>query len=294
MKLSKIQANVVLLICAFIWGVSFTFIKAATNAHVPIGLLNGLRGLLFALLVYVFFPKIINHMTRNDLIYGTIGGILYFIVTQLQSTGLKYTTPSNSAFLTATYVIFVPFISWLLFKQRPSRRVYVAVILCVIGMVFLTGIINSGLHVTLGDGLTLLSAVTVAFDIIYLSIVAMKANPIRMSFMLGVVMSILGLGSSILFERSGYTAIQYQDAIWPIIYLGVFASFIAQTLQIFSQKFTDPTSVGMTLMTESLFASIFSVSVGVEKLTRNLVIGGALIFIALILMQIRFKKNAIH
>lgn len=294
MSLSKMQANLVLLFCALIWGISFTFIKIAANANLPIGLLNALRGLLLAVLLYLFFRKTIRKMTAKELRLGALGGLFYFAVTQLQSTGLKYTVPSNSAFLTATYVLFIPFASWLVFHQRPERKVYFSVALSLIGMLFLTGIFEKGLRLQLGDLLTILSAIFVAIQIVFLSHAVKEVHPIRMSFMMGSMLFVLGGGYSLLFERGGYQAIEWGQAAVPVIYLGVMASFVAQTLQIFSQKFTDATSAGVVMMTESLFASFFSVLTGFESVSHNLIIGGTLIFCSLLLMQLDFSRVTLH
>lgn len=63
MKLSKAQTNKTLLLVEFILGTSYTFIKQAIVAQMLLGVINAIRGLIFTLLIYLFFYKAINIIT---------------------------------------------------------------------------------------------------------------------------------------------------------------------------------------------------------------------------------------
>ncbi|WP_461240956.1 DMT family transporter [Paucilactobacillus sp. N302-9] len=292
MKLSKLQANLILLTTAILWGASYLFIKQAVNAGMPAGLINALRGLIYAGLVYLFFHQTINKMTWTDFRIGFMAGFINFIGYQLQTIALKYTTPGKNAFLTATYVVMVPFVVWVMFHKRPEIKSYLAITLCVIGMMWLTDIFKSGLNFQFGDILTLIGAFVFALQIVYFGYTATDASPWIVAFMLGVVQGVGGFIYSILFERGHYTNINWTRAIWPVIILAVFASFGAQTMQIVGQKFTDATAAGLIMMTESMFGSLFSVSLGFEPFTTNLLIGGILIIISILIMQLDFSKKS--
>ncbi len=79
--------------------------------------------------------------------------------------------------------------------------------------------------------------------------------------------------------------INWANAIGPVIYLGVVATFAAQVVQVTSQKYTDTVTAGLVLMTESLFAGLVSVLFHVEPLTQHLIIGGSLIILATLIAQ---------
>lgn len=57
MKLSKAQTNKTLLLVEFILGTSYTFIKQAIVAQMLLGSINAIRGLIFTLLIYLFFIR---------------------------------------------------------------------------------------------------------------------------------------------------------------------------------------------------------------------------------------------
>src|ERR687894_2263679 len=84
-----------------------------------------------------------------------------------QTTGLLFTSPTNSGLITGLFVVFAPLADRLFFGLRSSRRVLVAVALSVLGMVLLAGGGPDG--VNLGDLLTLLCAAALGLHIALLS-----------------------------------------------------------------------------------------------------------------------------
>ncbi|NVY96087.1 DMT family transporter [Lactobacillus sp. DCY120] len=284
--LSKGQADGVLLLVAIIWGSSYSFIKQATLAQMTPGMINLFRGLILAGLIALFFFQTIKTMTRQELKAGLIIGINSFILMQSQTLGIKSTKPSNAAFLTALYVVFVPFLAWIFFHEKPAPKVYWAIVLCILGMIFLTGIFRTGFILQAGDLWVLLTALMMGLEIIYYRIFNFQIRALPIAFLTGVVQIIGGLLFVGLLEKPSWNQVAWSQALLPLIILGIVTSFISQILQIIGQRYTDVTSTGLILMTESLFASLTSLVLGLEKLTADLVIGGSLILAALLLMQV--------
>ncbi|AKP68299.1 DMT family transporter [Companilactobacillus ginsenosidimutans] len=283
--MTQARANRNLLLVAFMWGTSYTFIKMAIAGNMPPSVINGLRGLISAILVYIFFHNVVNDMTLEELKLGSIAGLLNFVVVQLQSTGLEFTTSSNSSFITATYVIFLPFITWIFFGKAPPRKIYLSIVICMVGMLFLTRIVSNGFELHIGDTLTILTAIVFAGQLAYYSFAMKKVRPQNIAFLLGAAQAVFALFYSFTIDLHKLPQINWQQSIVPVIILGVVATFAAQTLQVYSQKYTDTVTAGLILMTESLFASVISVIFGLEPLTRQLIIGGTLIIIATLIAQ---------
>lgn len=294
MKLTKLQANLALTLTAVIWGAGYIFSKQATNAHMPAGMINGLRGTIYAILVLLFFPKVIRHMTKKEFRIGLIAGILNLAAYQLQTVGLIYTTPGNNAFLTAIYVVLIPFIMWIVFRDAPAPKSYLAIAICVLGMLVLTGVFQHGLTIHFGDILVIASAFLYAGQIVYFGSVAASINPWIVAFMLGACQAVGGFLITFTTETAVFAQINWHAAIAPIIILGVLSSFGAQSLQLIGQKFTDPTPAGLIMMTESVFGSLFSVLFGFEPFTMNLLAGGLLILVAILIMQLDFRRLFTH
>ncbi|HBF76058.1 MAG TPA: EamA family transporter, partial [Lactobacillus sp.] len=185
MQISKGRANLMLLMAAMIWGAGYIFSKMATNANMQAGLINAIRGFIYAGIAFLFFHKAILKMTKVDLRLGLVAGFINFLGYQFQTWGLRFTTPSNNAFLTAVYVVIVPIIIWLMYKRRPERKSYLAIIIAIIGMGFLTNILANGFTLHIGDLLTLISAFFYALQIVYFGMRVTNTSPFVLSFMMG-------------------------------------------------------------------------------------------------------------
>ena len=74
--------------------------------------------------------------------------------------------------------------------------------------------------------------------------------------------------------------------IWPILYVGVFSSGVAYTLQILAQKDTDPTVVSVLLSLESVFAVIAGAILLGDRMTVRELLGCALMMAGVLLAQL--------
>ena len=75
------------------------------------------------------------------------------------------------------------------------------------------------------------------------------------------------------------------QCIWPILYVGVFSSGVAYTLQILAQKDTDPTVVSVLLSLESVFAVIAGAVLLGDRMTVRELLGCALMMGGVLLAQ---------
>jgi len=80
------------------------------------------------------------------------------------------------------------------------------------------------------------------------------------------------------------------DGIWSaglsILYAGVFSSGIAYTLQVVGQRWTTAPQAAIFLSSESLFGALFGALLLGERITGMGYAGCALIFLAMILVEI--------
>lgn len=104
-------------------------------------------------------------------------------------------------------------------------------------------------------------------------------------FTAGIIM----LVCMFIFEKTDINAI---FAAWlPILYGGVMSCGVAYTLQILGQRHTDPTVATLLMSFESVFAALSGWLLLGESLSIKELIGCVLVFIAVILAQIDFRKN---
>ncbi len=150
-----------LLLTTLIWGATFPATKAALEQIPPLSFLF-LRFLLGAVLVAAWFA-IARHVLARDASTLKAAGtatVFLFLGYVLQTVGLQYTSASNSAFITALYVIFVPLI-----MRRFDRRILAATSIATVGLWLL---VKPSAAVNVGDLLTLGCAVAFAGHIICL------------------------------------------------------------------------------------------------------------------------------
>ncbi len=284
--MKKQTAVAMLIITTVIWGGGFVATKIILDTGFPPGLLNVVRGFIFSLLVFCFFPKQIIHMSKEQLKIGILIGTFNFLGFLLQTIGAQYTTPSNSSFITTTNVVMVPLIAWAIYKIKPRLKVFVAVFICLLGMAILSGIFNTNFIINIGDIYTLLCAFSFALAIVMLAKPPEGGHFAAGAFLLGLTLFLGSLIYFFIFERSEVFVIDYKTVVMPILYLAIGSSFIAQTMQVMAQKYLSASTSSLIFLLEGVFGSIFSILFGFEKFTFNLAIGGSLILISLILSEI--------
>ncbi|HEY6973275.1 MAG TPA: DMT family transporter [Nitrospiraceae bacterium] len=147
-----------LLLTTLIWGATFPATKVVLEQIPPLSFLF-LRFSLGALLVVIGmllsgFPV---RRERSVLRASAIATVWLFLGYLLQTVGLSYTTASNSAFITALYVVFVPLI-----LRRFGWRVWVATSIAMGGLWLL---VKPTIAINAGDLLTLGCAVAFAAHI---------------------------------------------------------------------------------------------------------------------------------
>ena len=151
----QFRADLVLLFVTLVWGSTFTLVKGALSDAAPFFFL-AVRFLLAALLFLTFFYRKIFPLDFHSFRAGVAVGICLFLGFGFQTYGLVYTSASRSAFLTSLLVLWVPFISLLVEKERPAVSQWAAIGVAIAGMWFLNR--PQGGQLNRGDWLTILCA----------------------------------------------------------------------------------------------------------------------------------------
>lgn len=285
MRMTRKTANLTLLIISAIWGLGFILTKTALEANVTAGFINFTRGLIFTVLALIFFRKKIFSMTVSDFKIGLYAGLINFAGFITQTIGMKYTTPSNNAFITATYIVIIPFIAWIMYKKQLDAINFISIAICLLGMAVLTGVTAKGLNINTGDIYTVVCAFFYAWSIAYISHGLKNTDPTIVAFMMALTQMAGGICHFIAIEGGRLVDVNWQVAVLPLVLMGVFCSFTAQTFQVIAQQHTTATSAGLIMMLESVFGSLFSVIFGFEPLTFNMVAGGAIILVGLVITE---------
>lgn len=275
-----------LFFATIIWGSSFFILKNSVD-NFPTFYVLGVRfAIAVAVLGIVFFKKVIT-LNRTTIKKGVIIGLFLAIAYGLQTIGLKYSTPAKNAFLTSTYCVIVPFLSWILFRKKASVYNIVAGVLCIIGIGFVS--LNADFKVGKGELLTLFSGVFFALQLIAISRFGKTEDTIQLLIVELVFSMLIFFGISFITESKQYPiALSFNDML-PIIYLSVFATVFAQMLQMQGQRRTSENEASLILALEAVFGTVFSVIFYKELMTARLYIGFIIIFLALVISETRLE-----
>lgn len=288
MKQSTV-AKIALFFTAVLWGSTFTIGKLASEVFSATFII-ALRFLVAAVAILaVAYPQR-KQLDRKYWVNGFWMGLTLFLSYLLQVGGLTLdTSPGKSAFLCTTYSVMVPFLYWLVTKERPKARHVFCVFLCLSGVGILS--LSGGWGMSLGDVLTVLSGVPCAVNIVISSIVSKNRNVLLLTAIeLWVVTAFAWL---FVFLGNGLPNQFPPDAVGGIVYLGLFATALCLFLQSFGLKYAEPAIGGMLLSLESVFGVVFSVIIYGEQITLRMAVGFAVIFIAILLSQWDGKEKSI-
>ncbi len=280
-SLKTVIADISLVFVALFWGLGFVAMKDALDTF-PTFWLLALRFGLAALLMGILFRRRLAAITKEDIRAGAIIGIFLFLGFATQTLGLNYTTPGKQAFLTATYVVIVPFLSWGLRQIFPGALSFFASFICLLGMGMLTlqeGVLSIGK----GDTLTLVCAFFFACQLIAIEYFAAKKDPMILTLLQILMVCLLSLPAALVFET--WPGFQGGSGLWSIAYTVVFCTIFAFAVQNTAQKFTPSTHTAILLSLESVFGALSGIYLLGEVFTPRMAAGCTLIFVAVLLTE---------
>ena len=278
---------------AIFWGAGFVLNDSLLSAaffNTP-SLLNVLRFGIATLVLLAVFNKRIK-FNKSILLYGGLGGVLLFAGFLSQTIGQKYTTPSHSGFFTASYVMFVPFISWAAYKKRPYWVSFVGVAVAIVGLVILNFQHDNidGKITWLGDVMTVFGAMMFALQIFWtdFSLKKNKVDLIQMTFWQIAVAAVLFTLYSVIFESKYYTSLSIDMGYcwWRLLIVIFGGTAFAYYAQTFAQRHLNATETSLILACESPIGAFLSIILLIEAFSWQTIVGGALVIAAVILVEV--------
>lgn len=284
--------QLLLFLATIAWGTSF-FILKETIAEVPAFFVISIRFLFAGIVLALIFFKRLKNIDKNTFLAGIVLGMWVALAYMTQTIGLMHTTPGRNAFITSSYCVMCPFLIWVLFKKKPKAYNVISAVLCLVGIGFISFSNDGGTsgNFFLGDGLTLVSAVFFALQIIFNDkYQKLGRNTLFLLIVQFITVGVLFAVASLIFELpvreiNGYALSTEQ--LLKIGYLTVACTLFAQSAQMIGQKFTKPNQSAIILSLEAVFGMLFSVIVGAEKLSILLCVGFTIVFIAIIISELK-------
>lgn len=285
------RANILLLITAVVWGLGFIAQKFGADDMPPF-YFNAIRFAIgtLSLLPVLFYtekkhvPRAFNEpiiSKKKEWYLGLLTGFFIFAGSACQQIGIAYTSVGNAAFLTACYIIIVPFLG-IFMGQKIGRNIWLATLLTLVGLYFLT--ITDGLKLAYGDLIIFIGSFLWAGHILSVDYGAKQMPPVKLAFLQFFLCSLMNLGVALVFEV--FSLEEVYNGLIPLVYAGLISAGIGYTLQLVGQKYAKPTPASLILSLEIVFALIFGVIFFNEIPTLRSAIGASLMFSGIILAQV--------
>jgi drug/metabolite transporter (DMT)-like permease len=278
---SRLQLGAVigLLLVTAVWGATFLVVKDAT-VGMPVFSFLTWRFAIAAVVMAAIRPSVVRRIDRGTLGRGAAAGFLLGMAYILQTLGLQHTSAAVSGFLTGLFVVLTPLLAWLLLRQRLSPLAWTAALTATAGLALIT---LSGVSFGSGEALTLLCAVCFALHLLALG----RWSPGRDTYALTVVqLATASLMCLIGTLPHGVRPPESGSAWTAVLITAVLASAFAYMVQTWAQKHVTATQTAVILTMEPVFAGLFAVLAGGERLTLSTLAGGALVVTAMFLVEV--------
>ncbi len=301
MKQNKILGNTLLLIASVIWGTAFVFQRSGMDNISPITF-NAARTTLSALVLapialwcYKRSAPVSPEERRAYFRYTVIGGIccgLFLVLaSNAQQIGMVYAEAGKAGFISAMYVLFVPFLNLFLFRKRIQWTVWIALAMAVVGMYLLC--LSGDFRLEQGDGYLCATALLLSFQIMSCDYFAPKGDPVCIATIQFAVTAVISWPIAFLMEDPTMEGII--AARVPLLFCGLMSGCLGYTFQLIAQKHTDPTSASLLMSLESVFAVIAGAILLHERMLKKELLGCTILFLAVLLVQIPLPtKNRKH
>ena len=287
MKKQKILAQLSMVVTTMIWGITFVMVKDALNDAPPY-MFAALRFGIAFMLGLVYVNKGIKNITDVEMLGGLFCGFCLFVGYAFQNFGLMETTPSRSAFITSVSVILVPLILVLFRMKRVNTRIWIAVVLAIVGLYILLNPTGGGVNI--GDILTFGCAVSFAAHVIMQDKYLSKGASISKLFLIQIMfVTIFSCASVFIFEDMIINI--SERLIIALLVTGILATFVAIMFMVWAQTILGPNQTAILLSLEPVFAALFSTFFAGEILGIYGWIGGMIVVLGVISSEISFKKK---
>lgn len=262
------------------WGMAFVVMKDAIERQS----VNNFLFTRFTLAVIVMValkPQVLKKLNRDLIIRAGSAGIFLGLGYIFQTLGLARTGAAITGFVTGLYVVFTPLLAYFFLKERLTKLIWGCVFLATIGLGLLS---IRGFSVGIGEMLVLASAFFFAAHIIALGKWSSGRDVYAMTI---VQLAMCALLSGLASIPQGYSA-PPDYGVWAVVvFTAVICTAVAFVVQTWSQAHMTTTKVAVILTMEVVFAALFAIIFGGERLTLQATLGGLMVLTAMFMIVLK-------
>jgi len=279
-KSSKTIALIALVGITAVWGYTFLSVQDAIE-QMPVMDFLAWRFLSASVVMIALRPTCLRNVTRLQLLRGVGLGTILGLAYVAQTYGLLYTSAATSGFITGMFVVLTPVMSWILLRRKTNRNTWMVIALATVGLALLS---LNGWSVGIGELLTLGCAVFFAIHIVGLGEWSSNYDP--------YVFSLLQIGAvaviSLIAAIPGGIAVPPNPGVWGAVAItGVLATAAGFFVQTWTLSLVSATRAAVVMTMEPVFAGIFAVIIGGNRLTLRTIFGAACIVVAMFIINLK-------
>src|SRR5476649_2993014 len=280
------KAECILVLITMIWGGTFLLVQHAMTVSGPMFFV-GLRFAAAAIVVGFFSLRTLRGLTLFELKAGAFIGTSIMFGYGMQTIGLQTIPSSQSAFITALYVPFVPLLQWLVLGRRPGLMPSLGIGLAFAGLMLVSGPNGASLQFSPGEIATIVSAVAIAAEIILIGAYAGKVDVRRVTV---VQLATASLLSFLMVVPTGEPLPGFS---WLLVISAVGLGAMSAVIQVamnWAQKTVSPTRATVIYAGEPVWAGIAGRLAG-ERLPAIALFGAALIVAGVIVSEMKGRAK---
>ncbi|WP_262347418.1 DMT family transporter [Nocardioides dongxiaopingii] len=275
---TTLLAMLALLATAAVWGSTFVLIKDLLD-RVPVLDFLAVRFLVAGVVMALVAPRALGRLSPTSRSRAVLLGGVYGVAQILQTAGLAHTAASVSGFVTGLYVVATPLLAAVLLRTRLTGYTWAAVALAAAGLGVLT---LDGLAIGYGEAITLVSAVLYGLHIVGLGAWANAEEALGLSILQLLVIAVICLVAT----APDGLVLPDRTADWISVgYMALAAGAVALVAQTWAQSHLAPTRAAIVMSMEPVFAASFAVGLGGESPTWRLLLGGAMVLTAMLVVE---------
>ncbi|MBQ6654322.1 MAG: DMT family transporter [Erysipelotrichaceae bacterium] len=273
---------------ALIFGAGYVF-QSAVSGYVGPFTLNAIRYIAAGLILMPCLLIRDGTDLRSLMKSGALLGLISFMAPNFQQAAMASTSVGKAAFISTMYIVMVPVLAFLFYRERLTSRVIFSLVLAVIGLYILCDLKITDLSFRTHDVYLLMTALLFALQMVLIERIVSRIHPLKIAAVSDLVGGLLSLVFAL--ARESVTPENLKITAWSIVYLTVVATVIGYSLQFVGQKGVDSTTASLIMSLES----VFSVAAGYlflnQILTAKEIIGCIILFAAVVICQLPEQRR---
>lgn len=248
---TSVKAHSILILICILWGISFPIMESMLLIISPLTTV-WLRYTSASLVMTLIFFKQIRSIKLSECIQSLSVAIPFAIAVIFQMIGLQSTSSTNAAFITGMTVVAIPLVLFATRGKRPSKSTVVALILCTLGLLVMSGVVQGGESIRYGDLIVLIATIAFAFQIIHIEKIKGSISYIKLTVLQFYIVSIVS-GIMMVVSKQPTFTMSY-ELFAQFLYLVIVCTVVALLLQNKYQHHVSSIHVGIIFLLEPVAA----------------------------------------